>query len=156
MAGKPCAVDECRTYSFRNKRRWGKSGIAFTGRTRCAFCYSTPDLEQKKFGDLRTPLLSGTILSNCGLFYDERKICFPEKIFCESLDIFMCKVIFLDSRESGNPGVIVHRKFLTWSFNFEISSNKYDSPLFPGYFLQQSEVPQSWCNNVIRQVLGHH
>ena len=44
-----------------------------------------------------------------GLFYDEGKFCFPEKIFCESLEIFMCKVISLDSRFRGNPGVIVHR-----------------------------------------------
>ena len=27
MAGKPCAVDECRTYSFLNKRRYGKAEL---------------------------------------------------------------------------------------------------------------------------------
>ena len=48
-----------------------------------------------------------------GLFYDERKICFPEKIFCESLEIFMCKFISLDSLFRVNPGGIVHRLFFT-------------------------------------------
>ncbi len=44
------------------------------------------------------------------------------------------------SRESrGNSTKIVFDLIV----NFEISSNKYDSPLFPGHFLQQSEVPQS-------------
>ena len=42
------------------------------------------------------------------LFYNERKTRFPEKIFCESLEIFS-----LDSLFRGNPGGIVHRLFLT-------------------------------------------
>ena len=81
MAGKPFAVDECRTYSFRNKHRCGKSGIAFTGRTWCAFCYSTPDLEQRKFGDLRTPLLSGTILTNADCFMMKERFVFQRESF---------------------------------------------------------------------------
>ena len=44
------------------------------------------------------------------------------------------------SRESSGDGTKIVFDLIV---NFEISSNKYDSPLFPGHFLQQSEVPQS-------------
>ena len=48
-----------------------------------------------------------------GLFYDERKTRFPEKIFCESLEISCERFFSLDSLFSGNPVGIVHRLFLT-------------------------------------------
>ena len=37
-----------------------------------------------------------------GLFYDERKTRFPEKIFSESLDIFLLKIFSLDPLFRGN------------------------------------------------------